>query len=230
MSAYENAVQSLINGGYPDRQAREILSFVCGEAQNEGYRRGAAAARAELAAAVAEHGPFPMPVGTGPAPMTPDREQEIRTREQAATPGPWESDGAEIYGTLGGVLMIDLWVGEALVTGDLEQSYANAAFMAAARSAVPELLAEVDRLRARVAELEAAAEAYPGELAMLRGLLGVLRVVAAHGDMCEVRRLIAEHAADEQAAYAEDPCRPCGCPKRFDRHADGCPTLPEVTP
>ncbi|MEV5261787.1 hypothetical protein AB0L02_27575 [Streptomyces anulatus] len=25
----------------------------------------------------------------------------------------------------------------------------------------------------------------------------------------------------------EDPCRPCGCPKRFDRHADGCPTLPE---
>src|SRR5690606_33382616 len=23
----------------------------------------------------------------------------------------------------------------------------------------------------------------------------------------------------------EDPCRPCGCPKRFARHADGCPTL-----
>ncbi|MFF9175916.1 hypothetical protein [Streptomyces sp. NPDC014793] len=21
----------------------------------------------------------------------------------------------------------------------------------------------------------------------------------------------------------EDPCHPCGCPKRFDRHADGCP-------
>lgn len=50
MSAYENAVQSLINGGYPDRQAREILSFVCGEAQNEGHRRGAAAARVELMA------------------------------------------------------------------------------------------------------------------------------------------------------------------------------------
>lgn len=47
MNAYENAVQSLINGGYPDRQAREILSFVCGEAQDEGYRRGEAAARAE---------------------------------------------------------------------------------------------------------------------------------------------------------------------------------------
>jgi hypothetical protein len=24
---------------------------------------------------------------------------------------------------------------------------------------------------------------------------------------------------------AEDPCHPCGCPKRFDRHAWGCPTL-----
>ncbi|MER6832648.1 hypothetical protein ABT320_01435 [Streptomyces cellulosae] len=24
---------------------------------------------------------------------------------------------------------------------------------------------------------------------------------------------------------AEDPCHPCGCPTRFDRHADGCPTL-----
>ncbi|UUU21675.1 hypothetical protein [Streptomyces sp. DSM 40750] len=23
---------------------------------------------------------------------------------------------------------------------------------------------------------------------------------------------------------AEDPCHPCGCPKRFDRHAEGCPT------
>jgi hypothetical protein len=24
---------------------------------------------------------------------------------------------------------------------------------------------------------------------------------------------------------SEDPCHPCGCPKRFNRHADGCPTL-----
>jgi hypothetical protein len=28
------------------------------------------------------------------------------------------------------------------------------------------------------------------------------------------------------APWDEDPCRPCGCPKRFDRHAEGCPTLP----
>jgi hypothetical protein len=47
------------------------------------------------------------------------------------------------------------------------------------------------------------AEAYPGELAMLRGLIGVLRVTATHGGMDEVRRLLAEHVTDEQAAYAE---------------------------
>ncbi|MFG3136044.1 hypothetical protein ACGFZA_07455 [Streptomyces sp. NPDC048211] len=50
MSAHENAVQSLINGGYGERQAREILSFVRGEAREEGYNRGAAAARAEAIA------------------------------------------------------------------------------------------------------------------------------------------------------------------------------------
>ncbi|MFF9568451.1 hypothetical protein [Streptomyces sp. NPDC014685] len=46
-------------------------------------------------------------------------------------------------------------------------------------------------------------ESYPDELSMLRGLLGVIRAVAKHGDMEEVRRLLAEHASDEQAAYAE---------------------------
>ncbi|MDX3314713.1 hypothetical protein P1S61_37800 [Streptomyces sp. ME08-AFT2] len=28
----------------------------------------------------------------------------------------------------------------------------------------------------------------------------------------------------------EDPCHPCGCPKRFDRHAWGCPTLADEDP
>lgn len=115
--------------------------------------------RDELAAAIdAMGGALPMPVGTADVALSPGREQEIRAREQAATPGPWESDGAEIYGTLGGVLMIDLWVGETLDIDNQEQSNADAAFIAAARSAVPVLLAEVDRLRAQVVELEAQAE------------------------------------------------------------------------
>ncbi|WP_333744110.1 hypothetical protein [Streptomyces ardesiacus] len=36
--------------------------------------------------------------------------------------------------------------------------------------------------------------------------------------------------APTQALRAdEDPCHPCGCPKRFDQHADGCPTYQEAT-
>jgi hypothetical protein len=44
-------------------------------------------------------------------------------------------------------------------------------------------------------------ENYPGELAMLRGLLGVLRVTAKHGDFQQVQQLLAEHERDEQDAY-----------------------------
>lgn len=47
------------------------------------------------------------------------------------------------------------------------------------------------------------AEAYPGELAMLRGLVRTLRVVVRYDDdVAEVRRLLHQHAADEAAAYA----------------------------
>lgn len=38
---------------------------------------------------------------------------------------------------------------------------------------------------------------------------------------------ITRRIAPTQAMQVEDPCHPCGCPKRFNRHADGCPTLPE---
>ncbi|MCX5103442.1 hypothetical protein [Streptomyces sp. NBC_00439] len=48
-------------------------------------------------------------------------------------------------------------------------------------------------------------EAYSGELAMLRGVIGVVRTVAEHGDMDELRRIVAEHRADEQAACDEAP-------------------------
>ncbi|MCP3817795.1 hypothetical protein NLX86_06495 [Streptomyces sp. A3M-1-3] len=46
-------------------------------------------------------------------------------------------------------------------------------------------------------------ENYPGELAMLRGVLGVVRTIAQHGDLTELRRIIAEHYADERAAYEQ---------------------------
>jgi len=48
-------------------------------------------------------------------------------------------------------------------------------------------------------------EQFPGELEMLRGLVRVLRTVVRPDDvdLGEVRRLLWEHAADENAAWAE---------------------------
>ncbi|WIC88844.1 DNA binding protein [Streptomyces phage OnionKnight] len=48
-------------------------------------------------------------------------------------------------------------------------------------------------------------EAYPGELDMLRGLIATMHAVAEHGDLGDVRKLLAEHQADDQAARAERP-------------------------
>lgn len=53
-------------------------------------------------------------------------------------------------------------------------------------------------------------EGYAGELFILRGLVGMLRVVAQQGDFDEVRRLLTQHASDEQAAYAEKKATPTG--------------------
>jgi len=52
-------------------------------------------------------------------------------------------------------------------------------------------------------------ENYDGELAMLRGVLGVIRAIARHGDLGdteggrELRRIVAEHYADERDAMAD---------------------------
>lgn len=49
------------------------------------------------------------------------------------------------------------------------------------------------------------AEKYPGELDMLRGLVATLHVVARHGDLPDVVKLLDEHQRDEQDAHAEAP-------------------------
>ena len=88
-------------------------------------------------------------------PMTPEREQEIRAREQAATPGPWEecpSYGTDFYAYLGGSYLRGVG---SLTFGEGEDAEADLVFTLNARQDVPALLAEVDRLRARGAELEA---------------------------------------------------------------------------
>ncbi|WP_266538972.1 hypothetical protein [Streptomyces sp. NBC_01789] len=85
-------------------------------------------------------------------PMTPAREQEIRSMERAATRGPWtsvEATDADVHRLLaGGDGTPFKLLGRITPGGDAE-------FIAGSRQAVPELLAEVDRLRARLAEVEA---------------------------------------------------------------------------
>jgi hypothetical protein len=41
----------------------------------------------------------------------------------------------------------------------------------------------------------------------------------ANTTVCGVRVELSSH----DLPLPKDPCRPCGCPLRFDRHADGCP-------
>ncbi|MEU9597185.1 hypothetical protein AB0E06_10270 [Streptomyces sp. NPDC048109] len=51
-------------------------------------------------------------------------------------------------------------------------------------------------------DAERGPEAYPGELDMLRGLIATMHAVAEYGDLGDVRKLLAEHQADDQAALA----------------------------
>ncbi|MFI6103219.1 hypothetical protein [Streptomyces sp. NPDC051310] len=54
MSARESVIQALINVGYGERQAREVLSHALGEAQQQGFEAGRRAARAEALANAAD--------------------------------------------------------------------------------------------------------------------------------------------------------------------------------
>ncbi|MER7801195.1 hypothetical protein ABTX71_12775 [Streptomyces parvulus] len=60
-----------------------------------------------------------------------------------------------------------------------------------------------DLIKALIAEQRLDAENYPGELAMYRGLVRVLRTVVRENDtLDEVRRLLWQHAGDERDAAA----------------------------
>lgn len=89
------------------------------------------------------------------APMTPEREQEIRDRATAATPGPWEryaGYGPTFFANdsgpyLRGVGDFNFGVGD--------QAEADEAFVRHAREDVDALLAELDRVRDELAEEKA---------------------------------------------------------------------------
>lgn len=80
----------------------------------------------------------------------------IQAREQAATDGPWMADGPEILvGTPDDLTRGSTWIGETCNVALPGLGAANAAFLAAARTDVPALLAEVTRLRAALTTAKA---------------------------------------------------------------------------
>jgi hypothetical protein len=84
---------------------------------------------------------------------------EIEARAAAATPGPWTTDGWEIYqGTGAGIPDLMKWVGETCRADDYDGSRNDAAFIAHARTDVPAMTAEIRRLRAQVAAVTAVHE------------------------------------------------------------------------
>jgi hypothetical protein len=97
--------------------------------------------------------------------MSDERLAEIRARANAATPGPWLDDV-----TSEGMLRIDLR-GDGRKTGyadvidvaDMEvsawQDHQNAAFIANARTDIPDMLAEIQRLRTKLFLID---QVYPG--------------------------------------------------------------------
>lgn len=79
---------------------------------------------------------------------TTERLAQIRARAEAATPGPWTTDGAEIYqGTKDDVPHFAKWIGETCRADENDDGKTDAQFIAHARTDVPTLLAEVNRLR-----------------------------------------------------------------------------------
>lgn len=78
--------------------------------------------------------------------MTHERLAEIKARAEAATPGPWHVNGP--YASMDTPTILDDNGGILGRTTHYAWMRENAAFMAAARSDVPDLVAEVERLRA----------------------------------------------------------------------------------
>lgn len=77
----------------------------------------------------------------------------IRDRAEAAPSGPWSADGAEIYGVGYDVDGRRVWLAESLDIDDQDRSARIAAFIAAARTDVPALLAHADALEERGSKL-----------------------------------------------------------------------------
>lgn len=98
--------------------------------------------------------------------MTPERMAELRRLAEAATPGPWRvsMSGYSVKSQDADVpIVAAVHRGAHATADDIERWLPNADLIATARTAIPELLAEVDRLK-RDAETAWANEAATSEL------------------------------------------------------------------
>ncbi|WP_405184244.1 hypothetical protein [Streptomyces albidoflavus] len=91
------------------------------------------------------------------APLSPEYLAWIAARAEAATAGPWCTDGAEIYQG-DEYVSYAFWVGETCRADEADGGLLDAAFIAHARTDIPALLAEVERLRAELAARPTRAE------------------------------------------------------------------------
>lgn len=90
--------------------------------------------------------------------MTPARIAELRALCAAATPGPWEVDGdgrdicgfTDRLGAANGQSPYEITENNGFMRNDMA---ADAAFIAAARTALPEAIDEIERLRAALVRI-----------------------------------------------------------------------------
>ena len=133
-------------------------------------------------------------------PMTPERLAEIEARAEAATEGPWEAWDRGIG--------FEVHVNAECLNSEFRETFrqADAEFIAAARTDVPDLLAEVRRLQAaveRVRERQGVPMTLP-ELAAIRAIVAVahphhhlLTAIDAAMDVARDRSVTTEEVNDE---------------------------------
>lgn len=143
---------------------------------------------------------------SNPQALSPERLAGISARVESATAGPWCTDSWEIYQGTEYAAGAE-WIGETCRGSvDGTQDRADAAFIAAARTDVPALLAEVERLKAELAKYVGHEPTIAEEMAYLSGCLNAVRNLCDEAKRDGALGITIE--AVEQAADGQRPDDP----------------------